>query len=61
MVLDQSQERFMFVSLHWTPEATGFAQKSHKEYLASFEFIQSGDVGMMDPEKVFMSRGKEWF
>ena len=32
--------------------------KSNKGYLTSYEFIQSGGAGMMNPKKVFMSRGK---
>ena len=37
-------------TLHYTLEAARFPHKSHKECLASSEFIQSGGVGMMDPE-----------
>ena len=38
-----------------------FIQKSRKECLASFEPIQGGDAGVMDPEKLYMSRGKDLF
>ena len=57
MVSEPSQVGFMIVSPHRTSEAVGFPQKFPMK-IASSGFIQSSGEGMMDPENMFMSRGK---
>ena len=51
------QDSCLFLSIEHQKQL-GF-HRSPQDCLASSEFIQSGGAGVMNPEKVFMSRGKE--